>query len=146
MKALLQRVTRASVSVNGAEIAKIGVGLVVFLGVEKNDNVDHATWLAQKTASLRVFPNDQQQMDRSIVDTGGAVLVVSQFTLAADVRKGNRPSFSSAADPLAAEPLVDHFVESLRQRVERVETGSFGADMQVSLVNDGPVTLLLHRA
>ena len=146
MKALLQRVTRASVSVEDVELAAIGPGVLVFLGVERGDTTEIATRLANKTASLRIFPSDSKPMDRSVVDTDGSALVVSQFTLAADVSKGNRPSFSDAEDPSDAEPLVDHFVKILRERVAVVVTGRFGANMQVSLVNDGPVTLLLHQA
>ena len=146
MKVLLQRVESASVSVGHIEIATIGPGLLAFLGVERGDTSEIATRLANKTASLRIFPSDSKPMDRSVVDTGGSVLVVSQFTLAADVRKGNRPSFSNAADPSDAEPLVDHFVDVLREQISIVATGRFGAHMQVALVNDGPVTLLLHQA
>ncbi len=145
MKALLQRVARASVSVEDVELATIGPGVLVFLGVERGDTAEIATRLANKTASLRIFPSDSKPMDRSVVDTDGSVLVVSQFTLAADVSKGNRPSFSDAEDPSDAEPLVDHYVEVLRQSVPFVATGRFGANMQVSLVNDGPVTLLLRQ-
>ena len=146
MKALLQRVTSASVSVEDVVLTAIGPGLLVFLGVERGDTVESATRLADKTAALRIFPSDKKPMDRSVVDTEGSILVVSQFTLAADVRKGNRPSFSDAADPIVAEPLVNHYVEALRQSVSLVVTGRFGANMQVALVNDGPVTLLLHQA
>ena len=146
MKVLLQRVKSASVSVESVEIAAIGPGLLAFLAVERGDTSEIATRLANKTASLRIFPSESKPMDRSVVDTGGSVLVVSQFTLAADVRKGNRPSFSDAADPRDAEPLVNHFVEVLRQQIPSVSTGQFGANMQVALVNDGPVTLLLHQA
>ena len=146
MKALLQRVVRASVSVDDVEIAAIGPGLLVFLGVERDDTVETATRLANKTASLRVFPSENKPMDRSVVDAEGSVLVVSQFTLAADVRKGNRPSFSYAAAPDEAEQLVNHFVGVLREQIKDVATGRFGANMQVALVNDGPVTLLLHQA
>ena len=145
MKALLQRVARASVSVEDVELATIGPGVLVFLGVERGDTAEIATRLANKTASLRIFPSDSKPMDRSVVDTDGSALVVSQFTLAAEVSKGNRPSFSDAEDPSDAEPLVDHFVEVLRQSVSFVATGRFGANMQVSLVNDGPVTLLLRQ-
>lgn len=146
MKALLQRVTSAGVSVDGDVVASIGAGLLVLLGVETGDSETQAEWLAQKTASLRIFPSDVKAMDRSVVDVAGEVLVVSQFTLAADVRKGNRPSFSGAADPTDAEPLFASYVECLKRDVPVVREGVFGANMQVSLVNDGPVTLLLHRA
>lgn len=145
MKVLLQRVTSASVSVEGVEIAGIGSGLLVFLGVERNDTAEMATRLAKKTALLRVFPSDDKPMDRSVVDADGSVLVVSQFTLAANLSKGNRPSFSDAAAPSYAEPLVNHFVDVLREQISNVATGQFGANMQVTLVNDGPVTLLLHH-
>ena len=146
MKALLQRVTSASVAVEDVELTAIGPGLLVFLGVERGDTIETATRLAHKTASLRIFPSESKPMDRSVVDTEGSTLVVSQFTLAADTKKGNRPSFSDAAQPIDAEPLVNHFVEVLRESVAVVVTGRFGANMQVSLVNDGPVTLLLHQA
>ena len=146
MKALLQRVAHASVSVEDVEIGSIGPGLLVFLGVERDDTVETATRLATKTASLRIFASEKKPMDRSLIDTGGSVLVVSQFTLAADVRKGNRPSFSDAALPSDAEPLVNHFIDVLREQIPNVATGQFGANMQVALVNDGPVTLLLHQA
>lgn len=145
MKVLLQRVKSASVSVEDVELASIGSGLLVFLGVEHGDTTEIASRLANKTASLRIFPSDSKPMDTSVVDVDGSVLVVSQFTLAADVSKGNRPSFSNAAEPSVAEPLLNDFIEVLRQRVPHVVSGRFGADMQVALVNDGPVTLLLHQ-
>lgn len=145
MKVLLQRVKKAAVSVENAEIASIGRGLLVFVGVERSDTSETATRLANKTASLRIFPSDRKPMDRSVVDTGGSILVVSQFTLAADVSKGNRPSFSHAAEPGEAEALVNRFVDVLREQISFVATGQFGANMQVDLLNDGPVTLLLHH-
>lgn len=145
MKVLLQRVERATVSVDDEEIASIGRGLLVFLGVENGDTSENSYRLANKTASLRIFPSDHKPMDRSVVDADGSVLVVSQFTLAANVSKGNRPSFSDAAEPSDAEPLVNHFVDVLREQISCVATGQFGANMQVALVNDGPVTLLLHH-
>lgn len=144
MKALLQRVTFAKVEVSEAEISRIDAGLLVLLGVEQGDNPGDAEWLANKTASLRIFPSDTKEMDRSVVDTDGSALVVSQFTLAADVRKGNRPSFSHAADPKDAQPLCEHYVKVLKTKVKDVQTGVFGANMLVSLVNDGPVTILLQ--
>ena len=114
------------------------------LGIERGDTNQHAVQLAKKTAALRIFPSEHKEMDRSLVDMEGSALVVSQFTLAADTKKGNRPSFSSAAPPEEANSLVDQYVEALTKLVNRVETGQFGAKMQVSLTNDGPVTLLLQ--
>ncbi len=145
MKALLQRVSEASVSVAGERIAAIGPGLLVLLGVEPGDGAGQSDWLAAKTLALRIFPDADKPMNRSVVDIGGEVLVVSQFTLAADTSRGNRPGFSSAAPPTLAEPMYEDFVARLRASYARVATGRFGADMQVALVNDGPVTLLLER-
>lgn len=139
MKAVVQRVTRAAVTPGGS----IGAGLCVLLGVADGDGDGDATRLAQKTAKLRVFANDEGKFDRSLLETGGAALVVSQFTLLADSTKGNRPSFSAAAAPEIAEALVERFVSTLRELGVPVETGVFGARMQVELVNDGPVTILL---
>ncbi len=130
----------------GDVVASIEDGLLVLLGIEQGDAIEQAEWLATKTVNLRIFASESKAMDRSVIDVEGAILVVSQFTLIADTRKGNRPSFSKAADPSIAEPLVDHFVTVLRRHVKQVQTGRFGENMQVSLVNDGPVTLLLHRA
>ena len=145
MKALLQRVTEAAVTVDGERIAAIGPGLLVFVGVEPADGAEEIAWLAGKVLALRVFPDDAKPMNRSVTDTGGELLLVSQFTLAADTRRGNRPGFSTAAPPEQAERLYDAFVAEVRRRYDRVATGRFGADMQVSLVNDGPVTFLLER-
>jgi D-aminoacyl-tRNA deacylase len=145
MKALLQRVERASVTVGGETIAAIGTGLLVLLGVEQADTADAADWLAAKTLALRIFPDADKPMNRSVQDVGGAVLVVSQFTLAADTSRGNRPGFSTAAAPDQAERLYEDYVAALRSRHSQVATGRFGADMQVALVNDGPVTFLLER-
>jgi D-aminoacyl-tRNA deacylase len=144
LHALLQRVTQASVSVDGTRIAEIGVGLLVFVGVFPADTKDIAEKLADRAADLRIFPDSAKPMNRSVVDIGGAVLVVSQFTLAADTSNGRRPSFTSAAPPEQARVLYEVFIERIRQRIGRVETGRFGADMQVALVNDGPVTFLLN--
>ncbi len=143
MHALLQRVTQASVVVDGARIASIDVGLLVFVGVFPTDTNEIAGKLADRTVDLRIFADAAKPMNRSVIDVGGAVLVVSQFTLAADTSNGRRPSFTSAAPPDQARALYEVFVERIRQRVGRVETGRFGADMQVALVNDGPVTFLL---
>lgn len=143
MHALLQRVTQASVVVDAVPIASIEAGLLVFVGVFPSDSKEIAEKLADRTVDLRIFADDAKPMNRSVVDVGGAVLVVSQFTLAADTSNGRRPSFTSAAPPDQARVLYEAFVERIRQRVGRVETGHFGADMQVALVNDGPVTFLL---
>ena len=139
MKAVVQRVARAAVTPGGA----IGAGLCVLLGIAAGDGEDDAVRLARKVARLRIFANDAGKFDRSLVETGGAALVVSQFTLIADAAKGNRPSFSAAARPELAEPLVDRFVAALRDLGVPVETGVFGARMSLELVNDGPVTILL---
>lgn len=145
MKALLQRVSQAEVRVDGAEIARIGPGLLVFLCVEDGDGDGDgeadAELLARKVANLRIFDDDAGRMNRSVRDTGGGVLAVSQFTLAADWRKGNRPSFSAAAPPDLARALYRHFCTRLSEDGIPVETGRFAAAMAVRLVNDGPVTI-----
>ena len=143
MHALLQRVTEASVTVEGSRIATIGAGLLIFVGVFPTDSKEIAERLADRAVDLRIFAEGAKPMNRSVVDVAGAVLVVSQFTLVADTSNGRRPSFTSAAPPEQARVLYEVFVERVRQRVGRVETGQFGADMQVALVNDGPVTFLL---
>ena len=144
MRAVVQRVSRASVSVNGREIGSCDKGFMVLLGVMDGDGEAEAELLAAKTAKLRVFEDDAGKMNLSLTDVGGGVLCVSQFTLCADVKKGNRPSFTPSAAPETAERLYRYYTERLRaEGIGRVETGSFGADMQVSLVNDGPVTILL---
>lgn len=143
LHALLQRVTQASVVVDALRIASIDAGLLVFVGVFPSDTKEIAEKLADRTVDLRIFADAAKPMNRSVVDVDGAVLVVSQFTLAADTSNGRRPSFTSAAPPEQARVLYEAFVERIRQRVGRVETGRFGADMQVALVNDGPVTFLL---
>lgn len=147
MRALLQRVTRADVRIDDEEVARIGPGLLVLLGVYRTDAEANALRLADKVLAARIFPGEGEEADkpmhRSVLDVGGDILVVSQFTLAADTRKGNRPSFTPAAPPDIAEPLYERFVTALRTKADLVATGRFGADMQVGLVNDGPVTLLL---
>src|SRR5436305_14210030 len=143
MRAVCQRVSRARVRVAGETVAEIGPGLCVLLGVARGDGSDEAARLAGKVARLRVFPDEDGRFDRSVLDVGGAALVVSQFTLLADTAKGNRPSFSEAAPPEDAEPLYERFCEALRHLGVPVETGVFGALMQVELVNDGPVTIVL---
>ena len=144
MKAVLQRVSRAEVRVDGRAVGTIGRGLLVLLGVQRGDAAEDAVYLADKTAELRIFPDHEQNMNRSLEDVGGACLVVSQFTLAGSTRRGRRPSFDAAAPPGEAEPLYEHFVARLRARGLPVATGVFRAMMEVELVNDGPVTLLLE--
>ena len=145
MKALCQRVTAAAVTVDGAEVACIGRGLLVFVGVGREDDAPRAAALADKTLALRVFADDAKPMNRSVMDVGGAILAVPQFTLLADTSRGNRPSFARAAAPAEAKALFEHYVQALRHHWDAVHTGVFGADMQVSLTNDGPVTILLER-
>jgi len=140
LKAVVQRVSRAAVAPGGA----IGAGLCVLLGVAAEDGEEAAARLAGKVARLRVFTGDDGKFDRSLLDTGGAALVVSQFTLIADTSRGNRPSFSGAARPERAEPLYERFCSALRELGVTVETGVFGACMEVELVNDGPVTVVLE--
>jgi D-tyrosyl-tRNA(Tyr) deacylase len=143
MRAVLQRVTRAAVVVEGEAVGAIGPGLLVLLGVARDDGSDQARRLADKTAGLRIFADSEGQFNRSLLESGGEALVVSQFTLLADTRRGRRPSFIDAAQPEDAAPLVDAYVEALRALGLRVATGRFGAMMRVDLENDGPVTLVL---
>ena len=143
MKVVLQRVSRASVSVQGSLRGEIGPGLLVLIGVADGDGDEGAGRLAGKVARLRVFEEENGRFDRSLLDTGGSALVVSQFTLIADTAKGNRPSVTSAAPPERAEPVYESFCAALRELGVPVETGVFGARMEVELVNDGPVTLIL---
>ena len=145
MRVVLQRVSRASVTIHGKVAGSIGVGLVVLVGFTPGDDQARLAWMADKIVGLRIFRDDDDKMNRSIVDVGGAVLVVSQFTLYGNVSKGRRPSFVDAAGPEEAIPLYDWFVAALRERAIPVETGEFGAMMQVDLVNDGPVTLVIDR-
>ncbi|MDA8088084.1 MAG: D-aminoacyl-tRNA deacylase [Nitrospiraceae bacterium] len=143
MRAVVQRVLSASVSVGGEVVSSVGAGLLVFLGVEKADTAEDAAYLAGKISRLRIFERDGR-MDLSVLDTGGEVLAVSQFTLAADLRKGNRPSFDRAEAPEKAVVLYNLFMENLRENGVRVNAGVFGADMKISLVNDGPVTFVIY--
>jgi D-tyrosyl-tRNA(Tyr) deacylase len=143
LKVLIQRVSRAVVRVDGAIVGSIGRGLLVYLGVEDGDGDDDATWNAAKTAQLRIFPDDAGRMNRSVEEISGAVLVVSQFTLAASTRRGRRPSFESAGSPDLALRLYERFIASLRERGLDVATGTFRAMMDVESINVGPVTLLL---
>ncbi len=143
MRAVVQRVSRASVTIEGETVAQIGRGLVVLLGVGIADRADDADYLAGKIAALRVFEDAEGKMNRSVADVGGQVLVISQFTLWGDCRKGRRPSFTNAAPPELAEPLYERLVSLLRQGSLDVATGRFRQSMAVELVNNGPVTLLL---
>jgi D-tyrosyl-tRNA(Tyr) deacylase len=145
MKALIQRVQHAAVVVDGETIGKIGQGFLILLGVTHGDDATHAATLATKTANLRVFQDDDGKMNRSLCDIDGEALVISQFTLYADTRKGNRPSFVRAAAPDLANTLYEQYVAELRKMLsqDRVSTGRFAADMKVSLLNDGPVTIEL---
>ena len=143
MKVVVQRVSRARVVVDGQVRGEIGRGLCVLLGVARGDSPAEAERVAGKVARLRIFENDEGRFDRSLLDIGGAALVVSQFTLIAKTAKGNRPSFTEAAPPAEAEPLYERFCEALRDLGVEVATGVFGARMEVELVNDGPVTIVL---
>ena len=145
MRALIQRVTRASVTVDGRVVGRIERGFVVLLGITHADGRAEADWVAAKIAGLRVFDDEAGKMNHSLADVGGALLVVSQFPLYGDARKGRRPSFTDAAAPEMAEPLVDYFVEGLRDAGFSVATGVFGAHMDVEIHNDGPVTMLIER-
>lgn len=144
MRAVVQRVTQASVSVDGAIVGEIGPGLCVLLGAGEGDGVEDVQYMVDKVTNLRIFADEQEKMNRSVLDVGGQVLAVSQFTLYGDARKGRRPAFVRALEPVAAAALYEQFVAGLRAAgVARVATGVFRASMQVALVNDGPVTLLL---
>ncbi len=145
MRAMLQRVSGASVSVDGRLVSTIGQGIVILAGVTHGDTVENAEWLAQKISRLRIFEDNNGKMNLSIKDVEGAVLLVSQFTLYANTNKGRRPSFTGAALPDEAEPLISVFAEQIRAKGIPVETGVFGADMAVEIHNDGPVTLMLER-
>lgn len=146
MRAVVQRVSRASVTVGDEMVGEIGPGLLVLLGVSQSDGAGDADFLAEKTAGLRIFEDDGGRMNLSAADVGGAVLAVSQFTLYGDVRRGKRPSFDEAARPEQARELYEHFVEAIRRRGLRCETGRFQAMMSVALVNEGPVTILLDSS
>jgi len=143
MRVVIQRVTRAGVTIEGQTVGEIEKGLVVLLGIARDDSKEDADYLAPKIVALRIFDDAEGRMNLSVKDVGGGLLIVSQFTLYGDVRRGLRPSWSDAAPPELAEPLYDYFVESSRKLLERVETGSFRKMMQVELVNDGPVTITI---
>lgn len=145
MRVLLQRVTRAEVTVGEQVTGRIGRGLVLLVGFTHSDGEDQVAWMADKVVGLRIFPDEDDKMNRSIAEANGAFLVVSQFTLYGDSAKGRRPSFIEAARPEQAVPLYERFITRLRDSGLPVETGTFGASMQVELVNDGPVTLWLER-
>jgi D-aminoacyl-tRNA deacylase len=143
MRAVVQRVTEASVTVDGLTLGQIGRGLVILLGVGHGDDEQKARQLADKIATMRIFPDEAGKFDRSVIDIGGEALVVSQFTLLADTRRGRRPSFTDAAPPEVAEPLVNRFVQFVAANGPSVATGKFGEMMQVKIHNDGPVTIVL---
>ena len=145
MKLVLQRVTNATVYIEGKTVAKISKGLLIFFGVEKKDNSDKVNYLADKALTLRIFQDDKGKMNFSCLDVSGEVLVISQFTLAGDCTKGKRPSFDNAAQPKEAKFLYRQFIEKVSKSGLTVKEGEFGANMQVELVNDGPVTFFLSR-
>ena len=145
MRVLIQRVSEASVSIDGSVVGRIGKGMLILLGVKVGDTRAEADFLAEKCLGLRIFSDAEGKMNLSLGEVGGEMLVVSQFTLYGDARKGRRPSYIEAAQPPVSGPLYDYFVEKLRQSGTKVETGRFGADMAVSLVNDGPVTLIVEK-
>lgn len=145
MRVVVQRVSRAAVRIDGEVSGEIGTGLLVLAGFGPGDGEEELGWMAEKLAGLRVFPDEDGRMDRGLDEVGGSLLVVSQFTLYGDVSRGRRPSFVDAADPEAAERLYDRFLERCRDTGVPVESGAFGAMMEVELVNDGPVTLVVER-
>jgi len=145
MRAVVQRVSRASVSVDGKVVGKIGRGVMVLVGVREGDTMEEARWLASKIAGLRIFEDQGGKMNRSVLEIGGSALVVSQFTLYADARKGRRPSFVEAAKPEIADPLIQEFTEFLQAQGVPTETGIFQAMMLVEIHNDGPVTIILEK-
>lgn len=143
MRAVVQRVSKASVTIDQQEVGKIDQGLVILLGIHEKDTQDDVDYLVKKIAQMRIFEDEQGKMNRSVEDVEGQILSVSQFTLFADTKKGNRPSFISTARPETAIPLYEAFNEGIRNRGITVATGQFGADMAVSLINDGPVTIII---
>lgn len=145
MKCVLQRVKFGAVDIAGERVAAIGPGLVILVGARVGDTAAQADWLAEKVAQLRIFEDEAGKLNRSLLDTGGHALVVSQFTLYADAQKGRRPSFTDAAPPDQAEPLIARFAEQLQRHGVPVQTGRFRAEMQVTIHNDGPVTIILER-
>ena len=145
MKALVQRVSEGSVTIDGEVVGSIGRGVVILFGAGRGDTEKDVVYLAEKCANLRIFRDENDKMNLSLLDIGGEALIISQFTLYGDCRKGRRPGFSDAADPAAAEKFYEKFVELMRnQKIAKVQTGRFGADMEVKILNDGPVTFLLE--
>lgn len=145
MKVVIQRVIKSSVSINNKEVAKIGNGFLILLGISKDDNFEKADYIIKKIYNLRVFSDENDKMNLSIQDINGELLIVSQFTLYADCKKGNRPSFINAAPPEDAEKIYEYFINECKKNNLKVETGEFGADMKVELINDGPVTIILEN-
>lgn len=145
MRVVIQRVSQGSVIVGDRTVAKIGPGMVILLGIGPQDGEEQSRYLVEKIANLRIFEDDSGKMNSSLLDIGGEAIVVSQFTLYADTRKGRRPSFTGAAPPDIASPLVNHFVELLNQQGVPTQTGEFGAHMSVNISNDGPVTIWIER-
>lgn len=144
MRIIIQRVTTATLTIHGQTHAQIGPGLLILIGITHTDTPQDAQWLAAKTLNLRIFPDHQGIMNRSLLDTHGQILIVSQFTLHASTRKGNRPSWINAAPPHIALPLYQHYIDQIQATLPtQVQTGTFGADMQIRLVNDGPVTIVI---
>ena len=144
MRAVIQRVSRASVISDGVLTGEIGMGLLILLGIEQEDTMEDVEWLADKISLMRIFQDQEDKMNRSLADVNGEILIISQFTLHASTKKGNRPSFIKAARPEQAIPLYESFIQAIRQRTaNKVATGVFGADMKVNLINDGPVTILM---
>ena len=145
MKAVIQRVKSSSVSVAGEIVGKIDQGLLVLLGITHDDTKDRSDWLINKIINMRIFSDTDDKLNLSVKDIAGGILVISQFTLYAEAEKGNRPSFTSAARPEIAKPLYEYFIDKLKAHDIPVESGIFGADMQVELINDGPITIILER-
>lgn len=145
MRVVIQRVTKSSVSINNKEVAQIGKGFLILLGISKDDNFEKANYIIRKIYNLRVFSDENDKMNLSIQDINGELLIVSQFTLYADCKKGNRPSFINAAPPEEAEKIYEYFINECKKNKLKVETGKFGADMKVEIMNDGPVTIILEN-
>lgn len=145
MKTVIQRVSEASVTIDGQVTGRIGKGFMILIGIGAEDTKEQADWIAQKIANMRIFEDEEERMNLSLKDVSGEILAISQFTLYADCRKGNRPNFLGAGKPEMSEPLYEYLCDALRAHGIHVETGVFGADMKVALVNDGPVTIVLER-
>ncbi|CAM1340214.1 D-aminoacyl-tRNA deacylase [Tenacibaculum amylolyticum] len=144
MKAVIQRVSEASVTIENEKVANIGAGLLILIGIEEADTTEDINWLVKKIANLRIFGDENNVMNKSLLDTKGDAIIVSQFTLHASTKKGNRPSYIKAAKPTTAIPIYEAFVSEFEKTIEkRVQTGRFGADMKVALLNDGPVTIII---